>query len=187
MRLAARIVVSTLLLAALFGLCVHYGGAYDDNWPHPTGDQLRDEYDAYAGERVLLIGSVQSVDGETIEIHVTDSADEVAAELEIYGLEKTVAPGGTVQVYGVLESDRTMTADETVVVDRDSAAFDYKLVTSVVGVLLAIGSFGRHWTVNPRTLAVEPRGRDVGERRGSDVGELSESAGAETGEGSDDG
>ncbi|SDJ56148.1 single stranded DNA-binding domain-containing protein [Natronorubrum texcoconense] len=157
MRLVVRIVVSTLLLAALFGLCVHYGGAYDDNWPHPTGDQLGAEYDAYAGERVLLIGSVQSVDGETIVIHVTDSADEVAAELEIDGVDEPVAPGGTVQVYGVLESDRTMTADETVVVDRDANAYGYKLGTSIVGVLLAIGYFGRHWTVNPRTLAVEPR------------------------------
>ncbi len=161
MRLAARIVVSTLLLAALFGLCVHYGGAYDDNWPHPTGDQLQDEYDAYAGERVLLFGSVELVDGETTVIHVTDSADEVAAELEISGVDETVEPGGTLQVYGVLESDRTMTADETVVVDHDESAFDYKLGTSVVGVLLAIGYFGRHWTVNPRTLAVEPRGQDA--------------------------
>ncbi|WP_440771731.1 DNA-binding protein [Natronorubrum sp. DTA28] len=163
MRLAARLVVVALLFAALLGLCVHYGGTYDDNWPHPTGDQLGEEYDAYAGERVLLFGSVQSVDGETIVIHVTDSADEVAAELEIDGVDNSVASGGTVQVYGVLESDRTMTADETVVVDRDANAFDYKLGTSIVGVLLAIGYFARHWTVNPRTFAVEPRETEAAE------------------------
>lgn len=157
MRLAARIVVAAVLLTALLGLCVHYGGTYDDNWPHPTGDQLRDEYDAYAGERVLLIGSVQSVDRDTIVIQITDSADEVAAELEIHGVDESVAPGGTVQVYGVLEPDRTMTPEETVVVDRDASAFGYKLATSIASVLLAIGYVGRHWTVNPRTLAVEPR------------------------------
>ena len=159
MRLAVRAVIVVVLVMALLGLCVHYGGTSDENWPHPTGDQLQDDYDAYAGDRVLVFGDVQSVDRDagTIVIHVTDSADDVAAELEISDAATAVEPGGTVQVYGVLEDDRTMTADRTVVVDRDATAFRYKLLASVVGALLAVGSFLRYWTLDPRAVAFEPR------------------------------
>ena len=162
MRHAARLAVAVVCLTALFGLCVHYGATYDRNWPHPTGDQLRDDYDAYAGERVLLFGEVQSVDREagTAVIHVTDSADAVAAELEIRGVPDDVGPGGTVQVYGVLEADRTMTPDRTVVVNRDGSATRYKLGVSVVGGLLAVGYFLRHWRLDLRTRAFEPRSDD---------------------------
>ncbi|AEH36935.1 nucleic acid-binding protein [Halopiger xanaduensis] len=159
MRRAVRIAVAAVFLTALIGLCAHYGATYDEGWPHPTGDQLRDDYDAYVGERVLLFGEVQSVDGESnaITIHVTDSADDVAAELEIRGFEKPVEPGGVVQVYGVLEADRTMTPTRTIVVNGGTSAFYYKLGASVAGVLLAIGYFLVHWRPTIRNLGFEPR------------------------------
>lgn len=174
MRRVARLAVAGICLTALVGLCVHYGATYDENWPHPTGDQLRDDYDAYAGERVLLIGEIQSVDREagTAVIHVTDSADAVAAELEISGVDEVadnIGPGGTVQVYGVLETDRTVTPDRTVVVNRDSSAVQYKLATSVVGGLVAVGYFLRHWrlTFGRDALAFEPRSDGPDCSRGS--------------------
>lgn len=165
MRRAARLAVAAVCLAALLGLCVHYGAAYDEGWPHPTGDQLRAEYDAHVGDRVLLFGEVQSVDREAdaAVIHVTDDADDVAAEIELQDVPDGVGPGGTVQVYGVLEADGTdrtdgtMAPDRTVVVNRDSSAVLYKLGTSAVGGLLAVGYFLRYWTVDPRALAFEPR------------------------------
>lgn len=165
MRRAARVAVAAVCLAALLGLCAHYGAAYDENWPHPTGDQLRDDYATDAGERVLLFGEVRSVDREadTAVIRVTDDADDVAAEIEIRGVPDGLESGGVVQVYGVLEADETertdgtMTPDRTVVVNRDSGARLYKLGTSVVGGLLAVGYFLRHWTLDPRALAFEPR------------------------------
>ncbi|ELY45700.1 hypothetical protein [Natronorubrum sulfidifaciens] len=161
MRLAVRLAIVALSLTALLGLCVHYGATYDDNWPHPTGDQLRDDYDAYAGERVLLIGDVQAVDGDTLEVHITDSADRTAADLEVHAPDTTVDSGGTVQVYGVLEADQTVTTADVVVVNPDSHALYYKLGVSVVGVLLAIGYLFRHWRIDPRTLALEPRPTDT--------------------------
>ncbi|APX96592.1 single stranded DNA-binding domain-containing protein [Natronorubrum daqingense] len=157
MRLATRIVLTALFLGALLGLCVHYGGTYDDNWPHPSGDQLQDDPDAAVGERVLLFGSVESVEDDTLEIHVTDSEGRVAVELEIDGVDESVASGGTVQVYGVLEDDQTMTPDETVVVEEDDRAFEYKLATSLVGVVLAIAYFCRYWRIDWTTVAFEPR------------------------------
>ncbi|MFP8953831.1 DNA-binding protein [Natrialbaceae archaeon A-arb3/5] len=161
MRLVVRIGIVAVLLVALFGLCVHYGATYDESWPHPIGDQLQDEYDAYAGEQVLLFGNVQAVEGDTLIVHVTDSTGELAAELEVGGVDEQVDPGGLVQIYGVLEADRTMTPEETVVVDRDESAFQYKLVASVVGIVLAIGYFFRHWRLSPSRLAFEPRDRSV--------------------------
>lgn len=161
MRLAVRFAVAVICLVALVGLGVHYGATYDRNWPHPTGDQLQADYDASVGDRVLLFGDVRTVDGETntIVVHVTDSADAVAAELTVRGVDEQVAPGGTVQIVGVLEADRTMTADRTVVVNRDPSGLYAKLGTSVVGVLLAVGCFVRYWRPTVHRVGFEPRSR----------------------------
>ena len=158
MRLAVRLAVAVLAVVALAGLGVHYGATYDEHWPHPSGDQLGDDYDAFVGERILLIGEVSSVDAEadTVVVRVTDSADEVAAEIAVSGVDESVEPGGTVQVYGVLEADRTMDAEAVVVVDRSPAATGYKLGVSVLGILLAVGYFLLQWRPNPRKLAFEP-------------------------------
>ncbi|QCS42034.1 DNA-binding protein [Natrinema versiforme] len=163
MRPAIRLAVVATLLVVLGGLCVHYGAAYDENWPHPTGDQIQDRgADAFVGDRVLLFGEVRAVDAdaETITIHVTDDSDAVAAELTVTGVEQRVEPGGVVQVYGVLESASTMHADRTVVVNRDPSATAFKLGASVVGLLLAAGHFLRHWRIDVRELAFEPRAAD---------------------------
>ncbi|ADD03711.1 uncharacterized protein Nmag_0113 [Natrialba magadii ATCC 43099] len=159
MRFAVRLGISLVLVVALFGLGIHYGATYDENWPHSTGDQLQDDYDEFTGDHQLVFGEVQSISEDTMTIHVTDSADEVAAELEIHDHDATdqVDPDGLVQVYGVLESDRTMTADELVVVNEDNTAEQYKLLTSVAGVLLAIAYFFRHWNPSLDKFGFEPR------------------------------
>jgi hypothetical protein len=163
MRLARRVAIVAVLLVVLGGLCVHYGATYDDNWPHPTGDQIQEQgLEAFTGDRVLLFGEVRAVDAdaETITIRVVDDNDEVAAELEVRGVNDNVAPGGVVQVYGVLESGAVMDADRTVVVNRDPSATTYKLVTSVIGLLLAVGYFLRQWRFDIQRLAFEPRPAD---------------------------
>ncbi|ELZ01823.1 OB-fold tRNA/helicase-type nucleic acid binding protein [Natrialba asiatica DSM 12278] len=149
--------VATLLLTTLAGLCVHYGATYDERWPHPTGDQLQDDPSQFTGQQVLLFGEVQTVRDDTIVIHVHDDADDVAAELEVTNVDKSVEPGGMVQVYGVVNPDWTMTAEKTVVVNRSDGASTYKYVVSLAGVLLAIGYFCKHWQILPQKLGFEPR------------------------------
>ncbi|SEP69297.1 DNA-binding protein [Natrinema salaciae] len=164
MRLSRRVAVVAVLLVALGGLCVHYGATHDDNWPHPTGEQLQERgVEAFVGDRVLLFGEVRSVDADAdvITIHVVDNSDAVAAELAVSGVDERVEPGGVVQVYGVLESETTMRAAETVVVNRDRSATAFKLGASVVGLCLAVGYFLRQWRVNGRSLAVGPRAVDA--------------------------
>ncbi|OVE84439.1 hypothetical protein [Natronolimnobius baerhuensis] len=159
MRFAVRLAVVIVLALALCGLAVHYGATYDEQWPHPSGDQLQAEYDASVGEQVLLFGTVHEHDSETgpTVIHVTDSADTIAAELEVTGITDPVEPGGVVQVYGVLEADRTMDADQFVVVDDGPTATTYKLITSVIGVIFAVGYFLRYWRLSLAELGFEPR------------------------------
>lgn len=165
MRPGLRVVVGLLLVFCVFGLCIHYGTTYATNWPHPTGDQLDDDYDEYIGERVLVIGAVQSTDPAdgTIVIAVTDSADEVAAEIEVQDTTDPVEAGGTVQVYGTLGTDNTMTASEMVIVNRDSTENQYKLVVSVVGILFAVAYFFSQWRVDRRELGFEQRARAISE------------------------
>ncbi|OIB58854.1 DNA-binding protein [Natrialba sp. SSL1] len=159
MRFAVRLGITLVLLLTLLGLGIHYGATYDENWPHPSGDQLQEDYGEFTGDHQLVFGEVQSISEDTMTIHVTDSADEVAAELEITHHDATdrVDPGGLVQVYGVLESDRTMAADELVVVNEDDTAEQYKLLTSIVGVLLAIAYFFRYWKLTLTKFGFEPR------------------------------
>lgn len=162
------------LLVVASGLCVHYGAVYDENWPHPTGEQLEERgTEPFVGERVLLFGEVRSVDADAdeITIHVSDDG-AVAAELEVSGVEKRVEPGGVVQVYGLLESETELRADRTVVVNRDPSATAYKLGTSLLGVLLAVGYFLRQWRVNVREVAFEPRAGDPEDGRTPDPEEV---------------
>ncbi|MFA9417887.1 DNA-binding protein [Natrinema sp. HArc-T2] len=158
MHLQKRRIIVALLLAVLGGLCVHYGATYDENWPHPTGDQLQEQGpEPFVGERMLLFGEVQTVDADTITIHVIDDNDNVAAKLKVHGAEKPVEPGGVVQVYGVIESETELHANQTVVVNRNPSATMYKLGTSVVGLLLAVAYFFRQWQIDFEKLAFKPR------------------------------
>jgi|GEM_PF-633912 len=158
MRLTSRIIIITTLLVALGGVSVHYHTTYDENWPHPTGDQLQEQgTKTFVGERVLLFGEVQTVNPDVITIHITDDSDNVAAELEVTGIEDRVKPGGVVQVYGVLESKTKLHAGRTVVVNRDPSATIYKLGVSVVGLVLAVAYFFRQWQIDFQKLAFKPR------------------------------
>jgi len=159
MRTGLRVAVGIVLLFGVVGLCIHYGATYDTNWPHPTGEQLATDYDEYVDERVLLIGEVQSTDpvDETLTIEITDDADEVAAEIEIHDTTAAVESGGTVQAYGTLHADETITPETVAVVNRGPSDNQYKLGASVVGILFALGHFRSHWQLNVRELTFEQR------------------------------
>ena len=162
MRIGLRVIVAILLVGALLGLCVHYGTNYDKNWPYPTGDQLATEYDTYVDERVLLIGEVISTNptAETITIEITDDADETAAKIRVDEISQSVAVGGTVQAYGTLHADRTLTPTTVVVVNHSPWDGQYKLGTSVVGIVLAITYFLIHWRSYVRRFIFDQRTPD---------------------------
>jgi len=162
MHIGIRVILALLLAGALFGLCVHYGATYDENWPHPTGDQLATEYDTYVDERVLLIGEVISTNpsDETVTIEITDDTGETAAGIQVHGVTQSVAVGGTVQAYGTLHADRTLTPTNIIIVNHSAWDGQYKLGTSVIGILLAITYFLIHWRPDFRRFVFRQRTPD---------------------------
>jgi hypothetical protein len=147
-----------LVVLATAGLGVHYGAAYEDNWPHPTPDELAEDRDAYDGEQVLLFGEVTEIEegGRLTMVLETTAGEEI--EIDVHGFEATVEPGGLVQVYGTLAEDGTVQqADRTVVVNEDSADGRYKLGISGAAGLLTAGLFLYYWRINVRKLAFEVR------------------------------
>ena len=156
----ARALVAVACLAALFGLCVAYGATYDDRWPHPTAEQLDEEFDAHTGDGVLLFGEVRSIDTDDEELTIAVETDDgsIAAVIDVDDVpEGTVREGGTLQVYGTLEDDRTMGAERFVVVEAGPAAERYKLGVSAIGLVFGIALFVRQWRPSLRTLSWEGR------------------------------
>lgn len=145
---------AVLLLA---GLCVHYGATYEDNWPHPTADELTEQGATFDGERVLLIGVVTDVrDGELTMMLETSAGDPVP--IEVRHAEAAVDVGGVIQVYGVLDDGgTTQYADRIVVVNEDSTDRAYKLGVSALAGIVTAGLFLYYWRINVRTLRFEVR------------------------------
>lgn len=164
MQSRQRLLALAVLIVTAGALCVHYGGAYDENWPHPSGDQLAAEPAGWDGERVLLFGTVtdRTANGFTIEVE-TDSG-EVARVVDVRDAGATADVGGSVQVYGELSDRGTVQQAESVVVVNESPSDHlYKLGTSGVGLLLAAASFLWYWRIDWRRLRfVRPGGDDDG-------------------------
>lgn len=162
MRVRVRITVILSLLLLTAGLAVHYDATYENEWPYPTGDQLAEDPDGWDGERVLLFGTVTSVDAEhnRLVMEIEDGAGEVARVVEVRETSASVSPGGVIQVYGVLSNRGTVqSADAVVVVNEDPSDQRYKLGTSVLGVGLAAGLFLWYWGFDWRRLEFEHRDR----------------------------
>ncbi|MXR50409.1 DNA-binding protein [Halovenus sp. WSH3] len=160
-----RIVLLGVLLALTLGLCVHFGATYDRNWPHPTGEQLAEDPAGWDGERVLLFGEVQERTADGLVMTVEDDSETVVRTVTVRGADVSVQVGGVVQVYGRLSERGTVQrADSIVVVNESPSDGQYKLLTSLLGGMLAAGLFLRHWRIDPREFAFRAR------KRGEDDG-----------------
>lgn len=154
-----RLTVAVVLLAGMSGLCIHYGATYDDGWPYPTGEQLAADYESHVGETALVFGEVRETDARTgvVRIQVMHSPGELTTELTVHDVDERVEPGGVVQVYGTLESDHRMTADDVVVINHTRGEMLYTLGASLAGIAVIVTSFARYWRVNTRELSIEAR------------------------------
>jgi len=159
MRRVSRLGALVIVLALTLGLCVHYGATYDENWPHPTGDQLAEEPGGWDGEQVLLFGAVETVSEDRFTMRVETDAGDVARVVEVRGTSVDAEPGGTVQVFGELTEQGTVQhADRVVVVVATPELQLSKFVISFVGLVVVVGYFLRYWRVDPRNLAITARG-----------------------------
>lgn len=160
MRTTVRVLLIGLLIAATFGLAVHYGATYDDNWPYPETEAVAENPAAYDGERILFIGQVESVDPDVNEI-VYRPDDDLDFTLRVTNFDDHVEPGGTVHVYGPIQDDGAVhLAQSTVVVNEHPGDSRYKLFMSGLGAILAAGLFLYYWRIDWRTLSFRERERD---------------------------
>lgn len=144
-----------LLLVLLLGLCVHYGWYEDRHWPYPDDDDVLEDPDRYDGERVLIIGQVESVErGADRLVMISDDT----LEIEVVGIDVDVEPGGTVQVYGPLADGATrQTAESVVVVNGDRTDRWYKNGMSALAGFLTAGLFLYYWRVHWQSLSFRRR------------------------------
>lgn len=162
MHLAVRLVAAVVLVGLLLGLCVQYDSAYDENSPYPPTDELATNYDDYVGEETLLFGTVRDIEvagnatppnRATIEV----DSSEGTFEMTVREFRGDVKPGGVVQVYGTLQSDRTIEATNVEVVNPAGSSNLYKYAVSAIGAILVVALFFRRWQFNADTLAFEVR------------------------------
>ncbi|MEF8814436.1 MAG: hypothetical protein V5A55_11545 [Halovenus sp.] len=159
MRRVSRLGAVVVLLALTLVLCVHYGATYDENWPHPSGDQLAEEPGAWDGEQVLLSGVVETVGEEQFSMRVETDAGDVARVVQVRGTGVDAEPGGTVQVFGELsEQGAVQHADRVVVLVPSPGYHPSRFGVSLLGLVTVAGLFWRHWRIEPRTLAITDRG-----------------------------
>ena len=155
MDLWVRLGVGALLAISLFGVGVHYEAVEDDHDPYPDEEQLREAYEEYVGERALLFGTVESI-GDSRFV-MTVQSDAGSFEMAVPENDIAVDPGGVVQVYGILDPDRTVDPVRIVVVTESGDAGLYKYGVSAVGALVVALLFVRHWRLGTDAWTLEVR------------------------------
>lgn len=143
----ARVVVLILLLGALFGLMVWHGSLEPDPsvWALPGAEELGHDYDRYHGKRVAVWGRVVETDPVVIAAHYDGTQ---AIRLRIVGLEEpaAVTEGSRLNVYGVVEPDRTVRALNAVRIPAWGVWYTYSI--SFLAGLWVLGRIVRHWQVD---------------------------------------
>lgn len=151
-----RLVVGCVLFGLLVGLFVHYGATAGAHQPYPDNEDVATAYDSHVGETVQVSGVVkQSTANGTMAVVLRQF--ESFGRLTVWDADETAAPGGTIQVIGTLESDRTVTAERVLAVNARSWSELYKYAVSVVGAVLILATFFREWTVETGPFAFEVR------------------------------
>ncbi|WP_136716755.1 hypothetical protein [Halorientalis salina] len=155
MRPGVRVLGVVLLGLLLVGMGSHYDANYENHWPYPTGDALESDYETHVGEQVFVSGTVQAVDrgNETVEILVETEQGELP--LTVSGVSRDVQPGGALQVYGTVRPDTHLTADNVVVVNSAGSSRTFKYAVSLIGALLVVVLFFRHWRVDRDDIGFE--------------------------------
>lgn len=158
---ASRLAALTVLLGAFLALAVRYGtlSPAPELGYYPTADHVAAGYDAYVGDRIHVTGTVVAVDPVVIAAEYAAWVDggyrTGTIHLTVTGLSESVAPGETLQVFGVARPDRTVRATNAVAVP--AANFLYMYAVSVLGGLWVFARLVRGWTVAWGELAVRRR------------------------------
>lgn len=164
-----RLVLGIVILGVLFGLFVHYGATADDHTRYPGNYDVATAYDSHVGETVQIGVTVRksaanasgaesgAAGGSNGTMTVVLRRYESFGRLTVRNADRTAPPGGTVQVIGTLEPDRTVTAERVLPVNPQSWSEYYKYAVSVVGAALVLAVFFREWRIDVETPGFEVR------------------------------
>jgi len=160
-----RAIAVVVLLGALVALALRFGTVQPN--PRlgyfPTGDHLAVAYDGYVGERVQVSGTVARVDPVVLTVDYAGWVDgryrTGTSRLRVVGLDRPVAEGQALQVYGVVRPDRTIRAAASVVAPVGNQVYMY--VVSFLAGLWVLARLVRGWTVAWDEFALRRRPRPV--------------------------
>ena len=138
-------------------MAVHYDAAYDDHWPYPTEDNLAESYDTHVGEQTLLFGTVETLDEGADTVHVRVEHSGGSFTMTVENMDADVSEGGVVQVLATLRPGQELQADAVAVVNPAGSSNLYKYAVSLLGALLVLVLFFRHWRINIERLSIEAR------------------------------
>lgn len=160
-----RLAAVGVLLAALFVLMVAFGGVgpAPSLGAYPDGDALAQDYDKHVGDDVQVTGTVVGTDPVEIAIEYDYAADgerhSGIITVTVRNVETAVTDGGSLQVYGTLGPDGTITAENSVSVPATNYTAMY-LVSALAG-LWTLWRLVRGWRLDWGTGALvrreEPR------------------------------
>ncbi|MFY4813869.1 hypothetical protein ACOJIV_14385 [Haloarcula sp. AONF1] len=155
MRVWVRVGIVLVLCLTLGGLLVH-AAVTEEQWsPYPDAADLSTGYESYAGQQLVVFGTVTETSDNEMEINV--ESDGAAITLRVTGTKTAVEPGGVVQVYGTLEPNQTIAAERVEVVNSSRWAEFYKYGASAVGALGFLLLFFRYWRIDRETWTLEAR------------------------------
>lgn len=142
------------LLALLGGLTVWFGslGPAPDHGAYPDEDDLATDYTQYHGKHVTVDGRVIATDPVTI---VTDTDMGSPLRVTITDLTIAVSEGEELRVYGVVEPDYTIRAQNAVAVPQSGRWYAWSV--SFLAGLWVLGRLIRHWRLDLHTWTLTPR------------------------------
>ncbi|KAA9397261.1 hypothetical protein Har1130_08105 [Haloarcula sp. CBA1130] len=153
-----RVVAICGLLGLLFALMVGFGTATPDPalGDYPGGDAMAEDHERYVGESIQVTGTVVGTDPVEIAVEYEYAANgerhSGTLAITVQNVETAVTEGDSLQVYGTLGPDRTITAENSVSVPAMNYAAMY-LVSALAG-LWTLGRLVRGWRVNWQTGAL---------------------------------
>lgn len=152
-----RLVVVVLLLAAHGALFPLYATqpVNPDAGRFPDSDEFLSEPNRYLGDRVTAGGVVISTD--PLVLRVGGSDEPTCVEITDSKLSPEV--GDKVRAFGILTDSKTISATDAFAVPRRGLWYAWSV--SVLAGLWTLWRLVAHWTVDPSTLAFQPRERPL--------------------------
>jgi hypothetical protein len=149
-----RLILGIILIFLLFTLMLHY--SLDHNNHDPDPQYILDNYEKFTTTKVRLNGEVKNVDqtNNTLLVQVTPSPEGIILVSTTENISTTQVDD-VVEVYGVLTSRNTLTAEKLLSSERWKHDLIY--IRSLPAIPFALYLFFRTWRFNPVTRRFERR------------------------------